>query len=64
MHLLFFSFRFTKEDGETKLRAKFLPQDSKYVPQNGIQLLKDGVEFEDVKSAGFRIERYNSKSQF
>ena len=42
------------------MRAKFLPQDLKYVPENGIQLLKEGVEHKDIGSAGFRIERYSN----
>ena len=28
------------------------------MPENGLQLLREGVEFEDIGAAGFRIDRY------
>ena len=47
-----------REDGVVKIRGKRLPQqpDSTLYPRSGIQLLKEGVSFEPVGSADFRVE--------
>ena len=38
------------------MRAKVLPQDPIYLPEQGIKLLRDDVIYRPVGSAGFRIE--------
>ena len=43
------------------MRAKILPQDSNYMPRDGIKLLVDSVEQEELVAADFRIERYQRK---
>ena len=37
-------------------RAKKLPQDKRMVPRAGIRLLREGVEFEPIGAAEFRVE--------
>ena len=58
-HSKFNSFLISREDGEAKLRAKKLPQDSQLVPRAGIRLLKEGHDLEAVGASEFRIEKIN-----
>jgi hypothetical protein len=56
-HSFYHSFKISSEDGQTKFRGKLYPQDTEYGPDTGIQLIKDGTEFEAVGPADFRIEK-------
>ena len=57
-HSFYNCFQITKEDNMTKLRAKPLPQDDKWIPDSGIRLLKENSTFEDpVDVADFRIDK-------
>ena len=64
-HSFYNSFRIKKSLENKKsevrvmLQAKPLPQDSEWGPPTGIQLLKLGVKFPPVPSAGFRVEDLN-----
>ena len=57
-HTFYNSFKFVKEDGIVKMRAKKLPQtrDDCFYPRAGIDLLKKDVVFEPVGPADFRVE--------
>ena len=56
-HSFYHSFQFVCEDGKAKFRGKLYPQDTEYVPECGIQLLKEGVEFEAIGPAEFRVDK-------
>ena len=59
-HSKFNTFRLTNENGDIKLRAKLLPQDSLLVPRAGIKLLKTEAEFDfPVPVADVRVEEIN-----
>jgi hypothetical protein len=55
-HSKYNSFLIVMEDGDAKLRAKKLPQDSELVPRAGIRLLKEGHECGPVGPADFRVD--------
>ena len=50
------AFMFTKENSETKMRYKPLPQSSEWEPKTGMKLLKDNADFGPVGAAPFRVE--------
>ena len=54
-HSLYHSFSINKEEGVVKFRAKKLPQDKEYVPRAGIRIVREGVEFNPVGAAEFRV---------
>ena len=51
------SFFIKKENNVSVLRAKKYPQDGQWEPDDGIVLLKEGVEFTEVSVADFRVEK-------
>jgi hypothetical protein len=55
-HSFYHSFKFSKEEGKSKFRAKLYPQDLEYGPSNGIQLIRDGVQFSPVGPTEFRVQ--------
>ena len=56
-HSFYHSFQLVCEDGKAKFRGKLYPQDAEYFPENGIQLMKEDLEFEAVGPTDFRIEK-------
>ena len=56
-HSFYHSFKFDQEKGKTLFRAKLYPQDREFGPEEGIILLKSGIEFLSVGAADFRIEK-------
>ena len=56
-HSFYHSFNFTKEGDHVKFRCKRYPQDNELVPHEGIQLLKENIEFTPVGPTEFRIEK-------
>ena len=56
-HSFYNSFKISKENEQTKFRAKLYPQDAEYAPTDGIQLLKTGIEYSPVGPTEFRIEK-------
>jgi hypothetical protein len=57
-HFFLHSFMIKKESGVAVLRAKKYPQDSgHWLPQEGIKLLKDKVDFAEVGVAETRVEK-------
>ena len=59
-HSFLHSFLVKKEDGVGVLRGRKYPQDSgEWLPNDGIKLLKDGVDFSEVDVAEMRIEKLN-----
>ena len=57
-HSFLHSFMIKKESGVAVLRAKKYPQDSgNWLPQEGIKLLKDKVDFAEVGVAETRVEK-------
>ena len=55
-HSFYHSFQFVCEDGKAKFRGKLYPQDAEYVPECGIQLMKEDIDYEAVGPAEFRVE--------
>ena len=58
-HTAYNSFEIKKEQSLVKLRAKKYPQSVDYYPEEGIKLLKDGINFTPVKVADFREDELN-----
>ena len=57
-HSFYNCFQIKKENNQTKLRAKSLPQDKTWIPDAGIRLLKENSTFDDpVGVADFRVEK-------
>ena len=56
-HSFYHSFKIVCENGQAKFRGKLYPQDDEYIPETGIQLLKEGIEFDAVGPTDFRIEK-------
>ena len=42
------------------MRAKILPQDTNYMPRDGIKMLKDDLESEELGAADFRMAGFLS----
>ena len=55
-HSHYNSFQLKSENGLVNLRAKKFPQNSEWYPEEGIQLLKDVIDYEPVPPAVFRNE--------
>ena len=55
-HSKYHSFHLTREDRNVKFRAKRLPQSAEMEPRSGIRLLKEGVQFDPVGAAEFRVD--------
>ena len=58
-HSFYNAFQIVQEGGVTKLRAKRLPQDNVWLPPTGIELIKQGITYDPVKCADFRVESLN-----
>ena len=58
-HSFFNSFKFSKDNGQTRLRYKKLPQSPEYGPVEGIQLFATRGVVGLVQAADFRIESLN-----
>lgn len=58
-HSFYNAFQIVQEGGVTKLRAKRLPQDNVWLPPTGIELIKQGIAYDPVKCADFRVESLN-----
>ena len=58
-HSKYNSFLISLEDGNAKLRAKKLPQDTQLVPRAGIRLMKEGHSYGPVGPAEFRTDKVN-----
>ena len=58
-HSHYNSFQFKLDNGVVNLRAKKFPQNSEWHPEEGIQLLKDDINYEPVAPAEFREEDLN-----
>ena len=57
-HSFYNCFQITKENNQTKLRAKPFPQDKEWIPSAGIRLLKESAKFDEpIGVADFRIEK-------
>ena len=56
-HSFYHSFKFSIEEGKSKFRCKLFPQDTEYLPPTGIQLIKDGVQYESVGATDFRLDK-------
>lgn len=54
-HSFYNAFKFSKEDGQVRMRVKRLPQDSVWEPSTGIKLLKQTLSYEPVGCADFRV---------
>lgn len=54
-HSQYHSFMVNKEEDVVKFRAKRYPQDREFVPRAGIRIVRDGVNFEPVGAADFRV---------
>ena len=64
-HSFYHSFQVLREkDGCVAFRAKLYPQDEQYGPSEGIKLLKDDIEFEEVGASDFRVEKLNLEKVF
>ena len=55
-HSFYNAFKFSKENGQVRMRVKRLPQDSVWEPSTGIRLLKQSPSYEPVGCADFRVE--------
>ena len=55
-HTAYNAFQIKSENCLVKLRAKKYPQYREWYPQEGIKLLKDGINFSPVPASGFREE--------
>ena len=51
------AFLFLKENEQTKMKYKFLPQGPEWLPRSGLKLLKDSAEFGPVGVAAFRLDQ-------
>ena len=59
-HSFYNCFQIRKENKDTKLRAKPLPQDKNWIPDVGIRLLKENSKFDDpIGVADFRVDTLN-----
>ena len=58
-HSHYNSFQFKSENGLVNFRAKKYPQNSMWYPTEGIQLLKDEINYTPVSAAEFRQEDLN-----
>ena len=58
-HSFYHSFLLKKENGRGMFRAKKYPQYTEWIPQGGIRLLREAVEFSSVEVSEFRIETLN-----
>ena len=58
-HSKYNSFQFKIERGLVMFRAKKYPQYLEWYPQEGIKLLKDGIDFTPIEAAEFREEDLN-----
>ena len=57
-HSFYNCFRINKENNQTKLRAKPMPQDRSWYPESGIRLMKEKSTFEEpVPVADFRVDK-------
>ena len=64
-HSFLHSFLIKNEGGVGVLRARKYPQDrGEWLPNDGIKLLKDKVEFSEVDAAEMRIEKLNLDAVF
>ena len=67
-HSLYHSFQVLREKtGEVSFvsfRGKLYPQDNKYVPEEGIKLLQDDIQFDDIGPAEFRVDKLNLAKVF
>lgn len=55
-HSFYHSFRFKKEKGVTLFRGKKYPHSTEWLPEEGIKLINDDVEFSSVGASEFRID--------
>ena len=56
-HTRYNSFKFSKEEGEVRLRCKRLPQSIQYGPPSGLKLLKSGFNLgTPIGSSDFRVD--------
>ena len=57
-HSFYNCFQIKKENNQTKLRAKPMPQDRSWYPESGIHLMKENSTFDEpVPVADFRIDK-------
>lgn len=55
-HSFYHSFLIKKEKKISVFRAKKYPQNEEWIPEGGIKLLKDNVEFTSVEASDFRVD--------
>ena len=64
-HSLYHSFQVLREKtGAVSFRGKLYPQDEKYGPDEGIKVLQDDIQFEDVGPSEFRLDKLNLAKVF
>ena len=51
------AFTFMKENQQTKMKYKYLPQGPEWLPKPGLKLLKDYPKYEPVGAAPFRLDK-------
>ena len=56
-HSNFHCFQAKKEAGLTRFRAKKYPQDEVFGPEHGIILINEGITYNPVPAADFRVEK-------
>jgi hypothetical protein len=56
-HSNYHAFCIVNESGFTKFRGKQFVYDAEWVPSSGIRILKEGVGFEPVGAAEFRVDK-------